>query len=66
MKNLKITHIVNVTDGCIPNAFEGPKIKYLKIEISDLPGVQIGDNFAEFYHFLENAYEGSEEKEQQK
>lgn len=55
MKNLKITHIANITD-VIPNAFEGPKFKYLQISINDLPGVQITDNFPQFYWFLEEAY----------
>ena len=56
MKNLKITHIANITD-VIPNAFEGPKIKYLKVSISDLPDVQIIDNFPDFFWFLEEAYD---------
>ena len=42
IKNLGITHIVNVTD-CIPNAFN--HVEYKHINIEDLPGVSIIDHF---------------------
>jgi len=40
--NLGITHIVNVTD-CIPCHLKD--VKYLHIDIEDLPGVKIIDHF---------------------
>ena len=57
IKNLRITHIANITD-CVENAFDNDEhdISYLQIEAEDVKGESIIDYFPQFYWFLEDAY----------
>lgn len=51
LKKDGITHIINLSG--LPNGFPRD-FKYLKIDISDAPYVNIGDYFEETYEFIEN------------
>jgi len=73
--NLKISHIVNITDG-IPNLFENcpvgrvnietNRIKYLKIEIEDRPDEDMFKNYKLFKEFIEFRGQGVDYFEEQK
>ena len=56
MKNLKITHIVNVTKeiGC-PFDNDKDKIKYIQIEVNDLENASIDKYFDKVGKFMNNA-----------
>jgi hypothetical protein len=60
VRNLKITHIANITD-CVPRMFEdvdymNQKIEYLQIVVADRENESIIDHFPDFYCFLEEAF----------
>eukprot|EP00347_Sterkiella_histriomuscorum_P021041 403335488 len=58
LQNLKITHILNVSNT-IPNYFEDDpemQIEYLKINIEDTSSVPIKLSFPVAYQFLDNAF----------
>lgn len=67
MKDLKITHILNVSD-MIPNHFEDSstfdkshsleslRIQYLRIDIEDIDHVKIKMGFPLAFQFIESAY----------
>ena len=57
MKNLKITHVLNVTDA-LPNIFEDAwdmHINYLRVNIEDLNHVNIKLGFPMAYNFIDTA-----------
>lgn len=55
VKDLGITHIVNATNRCIPNAFEEEGIEYLNIDIDDEEEATILPYFKEVAIFLSKA-----------
>lgn len=55
IKELGITHIVNATNRCIPNAFEKEGIEYLNVDIDDEESSSISPHFKEVHAFLGKA-----------
>ena len=55
IKELGITHIVNATNRCIPNAFEKEGVVYLNVDIDDEESTSISPHFKEVHAFLEKA-----------
>ena len=58
IKNMRITHIANITD-VVPNSFDDDDekdITYLQIEAEDRSHEQLIDYFPQFFWFLEDAY----------
>ena len=57
VKNMRISHIVNVTD-CCENAFDNDdeNINYCTIKVTDTTDEYLINYFPQFYCFLEDAY----------
>lgn len=55
VKELGITHIVNATNKCIPNAFENENVEYLNVDIDDEESAVIWPYFKEVATFLGKA-----------